>query len=40
VADPAFILVTHEDPVFASYQPERHRGSRVVLHTSQTLALE
>jgi hypothetical protein len=37
---PAFILVTHEDPVFAAFQPKRFPGSRVVLHTSQTLALE
>jgi len=37
---PAFVLVTHEDPVLAGYQPERFPGTRVVLHTSQTLALE
>lgn len=37
---PAFILVTHEDPVFADYHAERFTGSRVVLHTSATLALE
>lgn len=40
VGEPAFILVTHEDPVLADYQPTRHRGSRVVLRTSDTLALE
>lgn len=40
VGEPAFILVTHEDPVFADYQPERHTGSGVVLHTSETLSLE
>lgn len=39
-ARPAFLLVTHEDPVFAAYQPQRHTGSRVVLHLSETLALE
>jgi hypothetical protein len=37
---PAFILVTHEDPVFAAYHAQRFSGSRVVLHTSETLSLE
>jgi len=37
---PAFILVTHEDPVFSAFQPERFPGTQVVLHTSETLALE
>jgi len=37
---PAFILVTHEDPVFFAFQPERFPGTQVVLHTSETLALE
>ena len=36
---PAFLLVTHEDPVFDAYQPQRFPGTRVVLHTSETLAL-
>lgn len=36
---PAFLLVTHEDPDFAAYRPGRHRGSRVVLPISETLAL-
>ena len=37
---PAFLLVIQEDPVFAGYLPERHRGSRIVLPTSHTLAIE
>jgi hypothetical protein len=37
---PAFILITHEDPVFAAFQPQRFPGTRVVLHLSETLALE
>jgi hypothetical protein len=37
---PAFILVTQDDATIAAYQPERHRGSRVVLNISNTLALE
>jgi hypothetical protein len=36
---PAFLLIIHEDPIFANYQPQRHRGSRVILPMSQTLAL-
>lgn len=36
---PAFLLVTHEDPVFAAYQAQRFSGSRIVLHLSETLAL-
>ena len=37
---PAFILVTQDDPTFAAYRPERHRGSVVALKLSDTLALE
>jgi hypothetical protein len=36
---PAFLLVTHEDPVFAAYHAQRFSGSRVVLHTSETVSL-
>ncbi len=36
---PAFLLIIHEDPVFANYQPQRHRGSSIILPMSQTLAL-
>lgn len=36
---PAFLLVTQQDPVFADYQPTRHRGSRIVIQLSQTLSL-
>ena len=37
---PAFLLVTHEEPVFASYEAQRHTGFPIVLHLSDTLALE
>jgi len=37
---PAFLLVTHHDPVFADYEPQRHRGGHIVIEMSQTLALE
>lgn len=37
---PAFLLVTHEEPVFAAYQAQRHTGFPIVLHLSETLALE
>jgi hypothetical protein len=37
---PAFLLVTQHDATLAAYQTERHRGSQLVLETSQTLALE
>jgi hypothetical protein len=37
---PAILIVTHEDPVFAAYQPQRFPGTRIILHTSQTLSLE
>lgn len=36
---PAFLLIIHEDPVLANYQPTRHPGSRLILKTSETLAL-
>jgi hypothetical protein len=36
---PAFLLVTREDPVLSSYQPQRHRGSPMILFMSQTTAL-
>lgn len=36
---PAFLLVTHEDPVFAAYQSQRHTGFPITLHLSETLAL-
>lgn len=39
-SQPPFLLVTHHDPVFADYKPERHRGGPIVLEMSQTLALE
>jgi len=37
---PAFILVTQDDPTFAAYLPDRRRDSVVVLKLSDTLALE
>lgn len=37
---PAFLLVTHHDPVFADYRPERYRGTQLILEMSKTLALE
>jgi hypothetical protein len=36
---PAFLLVTHEDPVFSSYHAQRFTGTRMVIHLSETLAL-
>ena len=36
---PAFLLVLQQDPVFAEYQPTRHRGSQIVIQLSQTLSL-
>lgn len=37
---PAFLLVTHHDPIFADYRPERYRGAQLILEMSKTLALE
>ena len=36
---PAFLLVTQQDAIFASYEPTRHRGSRIVIPLSETQAL-
>ena len=36
---PAFLLVTQQDPVFAAYQPTRHKGSQTVIQLSETLSL-
>lgn len=35
---PAFLLVTQHDPVFAAYAPTRHTG-QMIIQLSQTLAL-
>lgn len=37
---PALLIVTQNDPVFANYQPTRHTDSRLIMKTSDTLALE
>jgi hypothetical protein len=37
---PPFILVTHQDSVLAGYEAQRFTGGPVVIHMSQTLALE
>jgi hypothetical protein len=37
---PPFLLVTHHDPVFADYEPQRHSVGPVVIEMSHTLALE
>lgn len=37
--NPAFLLVTQQDAVFASYEPTRYTGSRIVIPLSETQAL-
>ena len=37
--NPAFLLVTQQDAVFAGYEPTRYKGSRIVIPLSETQAL-